>query len=137
MPLGPLTQWDRPPGLSFRPTRRAFLLAASAAGIGFAKTSLAPARDLIRRGALGRIVFCRASQSGGANPLRALEFLLDAPSPVSRTEHGAGRVTLRYPGFIASYEENRACSGIVICGARATLVVNSHGWRVVSPSQEA
>src|ERR1019366_6135354 len=85
-------------------SRRAFLLTAGAAGIGMTKASLAPARELVRSGALGRIVFCRAFQGDGGDSLGALQFLLDAPSPVSVTQHGAGRATLRYPGFIASYE---------------------------------
>jgi predicted dehydrogenase len=97
-----------------------------------AKAGLAPARDLVRSGALGRIVFCRAFQGNARDSLGALQFLLDAPSPVSVTQHGAGRVTLRYPGFIASYEiaPKRQEYGIVICGSRATLVVKSNGWRV-------
>ena len=115
-------------------SRRVFLLAAGAAGIGFAKTSLAPARELVRRGALGRIFFCRAFQGDGRDSLGALQFLLDAPPPLSRTEHGAGCVTLRYPGFIASYERCREPQhyGIVICGSRATLAVRPDGWRVFS-----
>ena len=97
-----------------------------------ARTSLPPARELVRSGALGRIVFCRAFQGDGRDSLGALQFLLDAPSPVSVTQHGAGRVTLRYPGFIASYEKNRRRQeyAIVICGSHATLVAKRDGWRV-------
>jgi predicted dehydrogenase len=97
-----------------------------------AKASLAPARELVRSGALGRIVFCRAFQGDGRDSLGTLQFLLDAPPPVSVTEHGAGRVTLRYPGFIASYEKDRGRLeyGIVICGSHATLAVKRDGWRM-------
>jgi hypothetical protein len=110
-------------------SRRAFLLTAGAAGIGM---GLAPARELVRGGALGPIVFCRVFQGDRRNSLGVLQFLLDAPPPLSVTEHGAGRATLRYPGFIASYEKVRGRQeyGIVICGSRATLVVKSNGWRV-------
>ena len=113
-------------------SRRAFLLTAGAAGIGMAEAPLAPARELVRSGALGRIVFCRAFQGDGGDSLGALQFLLDAPSPVSVTQHGAGRATLRYPGFIASYEiaPKRQEYGIVICGSHATLVVQRDGWRM-------
>ena len=113
-------------------SRRAFLLTAGAAGIGVTKDSLAPARELVRSGALGRIVFCRALQGDGGDPLGALQFLLDAPPPVSVTEHGAGRATLRYTGFVVSLEEARRGQeyGIAICGSHATLAVNRHGWRV-------
>ena len=113
-------------------SRRAFLLTAGAAGIGMAKASLAPARELVRSGALGRIVFCRAFQGDGRDSLGALQFLLDAPPPVSVTPHGAGRATLRYPGFIASFEKTRGIEeyGIVICGSHATLAVKRDGWRV-------
>ena len=113
-------------------SRRAFLLTAGAAGIGMAKASLAPARELVRSGALGRIVFCRAFQGDGRDSLGALQFLLDAPPPVSVTPHGAGRATLRYPGFIASFEKTPGIEeyGIVICGSHATLVVKRDGWRV-------
>jgi hypothetical protein len=113
-------------------TRRAFFFTAGAGGIGVAKSSLAPARELIRRGGLGRIVFCRAFHSDGPDALAMLQFLLDAPSPVSRTDHGAGHVTVRYAGFIASYEKchGRQDYGIVICGSHATLAANPDGWRV-------
>ena len=97
-----------------------------------AKASLAPARELVRSGALGRIVFCRAFQGDGRDSLGALQFLLDASPPVSVTPHGAGRATLRYPGFIASFEKTRGIEeyGIVICGSHATLAVKRDGWRV-------
>jgi hypothetical protein len=113
-------------------SRRAFLLTAGAAGIGMAEAPLAPARELVRSGALGRIVFCRAFQGDGGDSLGALQFLVDAPRLVSVTEHAAGRATLRYPGFVASYEKDRRRReyGIVICGSHATLVVKRDGWRV-------
>src|ERR1017187_10965086 len=135
-------------------SRRAFLLTAGAAGIGVTKpslaparelvrgacfslpirnwASLAPARELVRSGALGRIVFCRALQGDGGDSLGALQFLLDAAPPGSVTEHGAGRATLRYTGFVVSLEEARRGQeyGIAICGSHATLAVNRHGWRV-------
>ena len=113
-------------------SRRAFLLTAGAVGIGMAKAGLAPARDLVRSGALGRIVFCRAFQGNARDSLGALQFLVDAPRLVSVTEHAAGRATLRYPGFIASYEIDRRRReyGIVICGSHATLAVKRDGWRV-------
>ena len=126
-------------------SRRAFLLTAGAARIGMPEAGLAPARELVRSGALGQIVFCRAFQGDGGDSLGALQFLLDAPSPVSVTEHGAGLGTLRYPGFIASYEKDRGRReyGIVICGSHATLVVQPDGWRVfgreaeyISPSRD-
>ena len=110
-------------------SRRAFLLTAGAAGIGM---GLAPARELVRGGALGPIVFCRVFQGDRRNSLGVLQFLLDAPPPVSVTPHGAGRATLRYPGFIASFEKTRGIEeyGIVICGSHATLVVQRDGWRM-------
>jgi len=99
------------------------------------RARLAPARDAVRGGALGRIVFCRAVQGDRRNAIGALQFLLDAPPPLSVTEHGAGRATLRYPGFIASHEEDHRPRehGIVICGSHATLVVKPDGWRVFGP----
>ncbi|MGA2194181.1 MAG: hypothetical protein ABSH40_02845 [Bryobacteraceae bacterium] len=116
-------------------SRRAFLLTAGAAGIGMAKTSLSPARELVRSGALGRVVFCRAFQGNGRDSLDTLQFLLDAPPPVSVAQHGAGRATLRYPGFIASFERARRRReyGIVICGSHASLVIQRDGWRVLGP----
>ena len=116
-------------------SRRAFFLTVGAAGIGVAKTSLAPARELVRSGALGRIVFCRALQGDGRDWRNTLQFLLDAPPPVSVTQHGAGRATLRYPGFIASFERARRRReyGIVICGSHASLVIQRDGWRVLGP----
>jgi len=122
-----------------------FLLTAGGAASGVTKTgrgacfslrirnrALAPARELVRSGALGRIVFCRAFQGDGRDSLGALQFLLDAPPPVSVTEHGAGRATVRYPDFIASFEKARPRQeyGIVICGSHATLAVKRNGWRV-------
>jgi hypothetical protein len=121
-------RWDRLSSLN----RRAFLLTAGAAGIGVAKTSLAPAHQLVRSGALGSIVFCRVFQGDGRDWLSTLQFLLDAPRPVSVTPHGAGRATLRYPGFIASLERARGLEeyGIVICGSHATLTIGRDGWRM-------
>ncbi|MGD0870199.1 MAG: hypothetical protein ABSB88_11650 [Bryobacteraceae bacterium] len=129
-------------------SRRTFLLTAGA-GIGVAKTGLAPARELVRgaclpirnwtglkparelvrSGALGRIVFCRVFQGDARDSLGTLQFLLDAPPPVSVTKHGAGRATLRYPGFVASFEKARGLEeyGIVICGSHATLAIKRDG----------
>jgi hypothetical protein len=113
-------------------SRRAFFLSAGAAGIGLGRAGLAPARELVRSGTLGRIVFCRAFQGHGRDSLGALQFLLDAPPPVSVTEHSPGCATLRYPGFIASLERTgtRQEYDIVICGSYATLAVKRNGRRL-------
>jgi hypothetical protein len=121
---------------SIAPTRRAFFravgVAAVAAGIARRRAGLVTARALVRGGALGRIVFCRACQEEDHDALAALQFLLDASRPLSVTEHGAGRATLRFPGFVASLERSPGPggSGIVICGSRATLTVRREGWHL-------
>jgi len=76
--------------------------------------------------------FCRACQEEDHDALAALQFLLDASRPLSVTEHGAGRATLRFPGFVASLERSPGPggSGIVICGSRATLTVRREGWHL-------
>jgi hypothetical protein len=115
-------------------SRRGFLLAAAPViGVGAVAGAasvrgLVAARDLVRGGALGKIVFCRTLGNGEAS-LGALDFLLDPGEPVSVTDHGAGRRTLRYAGFLASHEFARQES-LVICGSRATLAVNPAGWRL-------
>jgi hypothetical protein len=62
------------------------------------------ARELIRRGGVGRVVFCRASGSTAG----WLRFLLDGAMPVC---------------------ERIERDELVLCGTEATLVVDRRGYR--------
>jgi hypothetical protein len=62
------------------------------------------ARRIIREGGLGRVVFCRASR----NTIGWLPFVLDGAAPVC---------------------EPIERDELVLCGTKATLVVNRTGWR--------
>jgi len=62
------------------------------------------ARELSRRGGVGRVVFCRASR----NTVRWLPLVLDGPAPVCEP--------------IDSDE-------LVLCGTGATLVLDGRGYR--------
>ena len=90
--------------------RRAFL--ASVAPAILLPANLAHARALVRSGALGRIVFCRAPRES----VNALRFLLDQALPVC---------------------EMTRVSGMLICGSRATLSIDRRGCRVFGPVVEA
>jgi hypothetical protein len=80
------------------PDRRTFLKLAG--GICLAWR----ARIAIRRGSLGRVVFCRASQSTAA----WLPFVLDGAAPVC---------------------ERIDRDELVLCGTEATLVLDRTGYR--------
>ena len=88
------------------------------------------ARDVVRRGRLGDVVFCRVLQDTVADAVDALRFLFDGALPLS-----GGEPTLRYSAFVAAYEEagSRGEYQIVLCGTEATLVVDRRGCRVYQP----
>ena len=81
------------------------------------------ARELVRGGNLGRVVFCRVSRSTVVEAVDSLRFLFDGATPLARSGP-----TLRYRDFIAAYE-SRGEHELVLCGTEATLVVDSDGYR--------
>ena len=85
------------------------------------------ARELVRRGRLGGVVFCRVSHGSVADAVDVLRFLFDGAMPLS-----GGGPTLRYRDFVASCEETRrGCEPrTVLCGSEATLVVKGRGYCV-------
>lgn len=86
------------------PDRRTFLKLASAVCFIPAPLAAWEARELVRRGGLGRVVFCRASRSTAG----WLRYLLDGAAPIcERTERDE----------------------LVLCGTEATLVVDRRGYR--------
>jgi hypothetical protein len=78
-----------------RPTRRTFVTLIAAIWM---------ARRLIRGGAVGRVVFCRASRKTAA----WLAFVLDGAAPVC---------------------ERIERDELILCGTEATLVVDRTGYR--------
>jgi len=94
-----------------------------------ASPDLRRARDLVRRGGLGEVVFCRMLQDSVAEAAASLRFLFDGAAPVSVAAQEDGRGTLRYAGFVASCETSK-WDEIVLCGTQATLVVNRGGLRL-------
>ena len=86
------------------------------------------ARETVRSGELGDITFCRVL--GGTDPMPLIDlvqFLFGDPEPVSLdAQSGAGQVgiTLRYRGFIASYQSSSCPGGLWIHGTGATLALN-------------
>jgi len=89
-------------------------------------------REIVRTGELGGVTFCRAAGANDPMPLIDLvQFLFDEPAPVSLdAQGGAGpiAITLRYPGFIASYQSGPGPWGVSIHGSGATLTVNRAGY---------
>jgi hypothetical protein len=86
------------------PDRRTFLKLAGGLWLIPGTASACEARELIRRGGLGRVVFCRASQSQAG----WLRFLLDGTVPVCERIDG---------------------DQLVLCGTEATLVIDHYGYR--------
>jgi hypothetical protein len=85
------------------------------------------ARETVRSGELGSIVFCRATGARDPMPLiDIVQFLFDEAEPVSLdAQPGLGSVdiTVRYPGFIASYQNTPGPWSVWLHGTRATLAV--------------
>jgi hypothetical protein len=86
------------------PDRRTFLKLAGGVWLVPRVSPAWGARELIRSGGLGRVVFCRASRSTGA----WLQFLLDGAMPIC---------------------ERIDRDELVLCGTEATLVVDRRGYR--------
>jgi hypothetical protein len=84
--------------------RRAFLQFTGGICLLPGASAVWEARDLVRRGLLGRVVFCRASR----NSMDRLRFLLDGAIPVCEAIDG---------------------HELVLCGTDATLVLDRHGYR--------
>jgi hypothetical protein len=85
--------------------RRTFLKMAGGVCLIPGASAAWEARELIRRGGLGRVVFCRASLS----TVGWLRFLLDGAAPVCERIDG---------------------DELVLCGTEATLVVDRRGHRM-------
>jgi hypothetical protein len=86
------------------PDRRTFLKLACGMWLVPAAPAAWEARALIRGGGLGRVVFCRAPRHRAG----WLRFLLDGATPVC---------------------ERIDTDELVLCGTRATLVVDRRGYR--------
>jgi hypothetical protein len=84
--------------------RRTFLQLATGICLLPIASSACEARELIRGGSLGRVVFCRAS----AGTARWIGFLLDQAAPVCEC---------------IDRDE------LVLCGTEATLVIDRAGYR--------
>jgi hypothetical protein len=84
--------------------RRTFLKLAGGAWLIPGASAVWEARELIRRGGLGRVVFCRAAGKNAA----WLRFLLDGAVPVC---------------------ERMDADELVLCGTEATMVVDRRGYR--------
>ena len=86
------------------PDRRTFLKLAGGVWLIPPAPAAWEARELIRGGRLGRVVFCRAPRHHAG----WLRFLLDGATPVC---------------------ERIEQDELVLCGTEATLVVDRHGYR--------
>ena len=100
-------------------------------------------REIVRSGELGGVTFCRIAGAKDPLPLIDLvQFLFDEAAPVSLdAQSGAGTIgiTLRYPGFLASYQSAPDPWGVSIHGSRATLTVSRSGYSLfpAGPEQTA
>jgi len=86
------------------PDRRTFLKLSGGVWAFPGASAVWGIRDLVRRGGLGRVVFCRASR----NTVRWLPWVLDGPAPVC---------------------EPIDRDELVLCGTEATLVLDGSGYR--------
>jgi len=93
------------------------------------------AREIVRRGDLGGIAFCRGFFQGWGNAIHLIDtvqFVFDEAMPVSVTAQATPNimlVTYRYPGFVCSFESLRASPRPQYCGTsfhgdKATLMVS-------------
>jgi Oxidoreductase family, NAD-binding Rossmann fold len=90
-------------------------------------------RAIVKSGGLGDVTFCRIWQSGADTPVDSAQFAFDEAMPLSISAH-----TLRYPGFVASYEQHESGnSEIAFHGAHATLIMNQDGYRLCSNRKSA
>ena len=105
------------------PRRREFLKLAAGVPLLARASPRQPAHDLVRRACLGPVVFCRVSQPTLEAALATFRLLFDEAEPIS-----ISGPTLRYPDFVAAYEASDQRQ-LVICGAKATLVVDQRGYR--------
>jgi hypothetical protein len=86
------------------PDRRTFLKLAGGVWAFPGPSAVWGMRGLVRKGSLGRVVFCRASR----NTARWLPWILDGPAPVCEA---------------IDRDE------LVLCGTEATLVLDASGYR--------
>jgi predicted dehydrogenase len=93
------------------------------------------AREVVKRGDLGGIAFCRGFFQGWGNAIHLIDtvqFVFDEAMPVSVTAQATPNimlVTYRYPGFICSFESRSASPHPQYCGTsfhgdKATLMVS-------------
>jgi hypothetical protein len=110
--------------------RREFLKAAASLA-GVAGPVELGAREIVRSGELGQVAFCRIVDTEGDRErlLGFVQFVLGEARPVSVAPQ-AGRATLRYPTFVASYERAGSESGVWFYGSDGTLRVNRDGLSV-------
>jgi hypothetical protein len=86
------------------PDRRTFLKLAGGVWLLPGPSAVWGMRALVRKGGLGRVVFCRASR----NTVRWLPWVLDGSAPVC---------------------EPIDRDELVLCGTEATLVLDGSGYR--------
>jgi predicted dehydrogenase len=90
------------------------------------------ARDIIRRGDLGRISFVRMTGARRVHLIDAVQFAFGEATPLSvAAQGGPGKIRLAtfcYPGFVASWEEG-ACETVSFHGSHATLTVGREDSR--------
>jgi hypothetical protein len=104
-------------------------------------TTLRRSREIVKRGDLGDVKFCRGVFQGWRNALQmvdTVQFVLDEAMPISISRQASPAImlaTYRYPRFIASFESPTASLQPGYCstsfhGDKASLTVNRDGLRV-------
>jgi hypothetical protein len=106
--------------------RRAFLgLGLGSAVFARRSAQWQRAREIVARGDLGRVLFCRMVGGSRVRLVDAMEWVMDATTPLSVNAQGSAGglrlVVFRYPGFVASWEPGE--DSVTFCGAQATLTV--------------
>jgi hypothetical protein len=137
--------WMEPPacasveeGLKMMQAARQYRRVVQAGTVRRSGGLLQKVRAIVRSGDLGHVTFCRmwpsgANQAGPDTPIDSVQFVFDEAMPFSISAH-----TLRYPGFVASYEQRESgTSEIAFHGAQATLIMNQDGYRLYSNRKSA
>jgi hypothetical protein len=132
--------WVEPPacayveeGIKMAEAARQYRRVVQAGTVQRSSAFLQKVRAIVRSDCLGEVTFCRIRQSGADTPIDSLQFAFDEAMPLSISAH-----TLRYPGFVASYEQrDSGNSEIAFHGAHATLIMNQDGYRLYSNRKSA
>jgi predicted dehydrogenase len=123
-------------GLAMIEAARRYRRVVQAATVRRSAAEWQRAREVVRRGELGEISFCRMVGADRAHLVDAVQFVLGDAVPLSVEAQGSGPdamrlATFHYPTLIASWENiPAAAEAVTFHGAHATLTVGPSDGRL-------